>query len=82
MQTSYAEVTPTSLRILPIEPQEISHYCHAINIGSVGKLKDNNPKGCYVILTINADSSITNKEAVQVELIRFDYDVEKASESG
>src|SRR3954470_7953668 len=30
-----------------------AHYRHAINIGSVGKPKDNNPKGCYVILTIN-----------------------------
>lgn len=37
------------------------------------------PKGCYVILTINHDSSITNKDAVQVEFIRFDYDVEKAA---
>jgi len=66
-------------RILPIEPGEHLHYRHAINIGSVGKPKDNNPKGCYVIVTINADSSITNKNAIQVEFIRFDYDVEKAA---
>ncbi len=45
----------------------------------VGKPKDNNPKGCYVLLTINVESSITNKDAVQVEFIRFDYDVEKAA---
>ena len=38
------------------------HFRHAINIGSVGKPKDGNPKGCYVILTINPDSSIINKE--------------------
>src|SRR5450755_798439 len=48
-------------RILPTESSDNPHYRHAINIGSVGKPKDNNPKGCYVILTINADSSITNK---------------------
>jgi len=66
-------------RVLPTESSEPIHYRHAINIGSVGKPKDGNPQGCYVILTINQDSSITNKDAVQVEFIRFDYDVEKAA---
>lgn len=66
-------------RVLPSEPGEELHYRHAINIGSVGKPKDNNPNGCYVILQINENSSITNKEAVQVEFIRFTYDVEKAA---
>lgn len=68
-------------RILPTTPGDILHYRHAINIGSVGKPKDNNPKGGYVILHINENSSITNKEAVQVEFIRFDYDVEKAAKA-
>jgi predicted phosphodiesterase len=68
-------------RILPTEPGENIHYRHAINIGSVGKPKDNNPKGCYVILTINHDSSISNKDAVQVDFMRFDYDVEKAAKA-
>lgn len=68
-------------RVLPTEPAEITHYRHAVNIGSVGKPKDNNPKGCYVILTINAERSITNKDAVQVEFIRFEYDVEKAAKA-
>lgn len=68
-------------RILPTEPGENIHYRHAINIGSVGKPKDGNPQGCYVILTINADSSISNKEAVLVEFMRFDYDVEKAAKA-
>lgn len=54
-------------------------FRHAINIGSVGKPKDGSPKGCYVILTIHQDSSISNKDAVQVEFIRFEYDVEKAA---
>lgn len=68
-------------RMLPTEPTENTHYRHAINIGSVGKPKDGNPQGGYVMLTINADSSITNKDAVQVEFIRFDYDIEKAAKA-
>jgi putative phosphoesterase len=58
-----------------------NHFRHAINIGSVGKPKDGNPKGCYVMLTINPNSSIENKDAVQVEFVRFDYDVEKAAKA-
>src|SRR5215212_2537134 len=68
-------------RVLPTEPGENPYYRHAINIGSVGKPKDNNPNGCYVILDINENSSISNKETVQVEFIRFTYDVEKAAKA-
>jgi predicted phosphodiesterase len=41
-------------RILPAEEGDNSHYRHAINIGSGRQAKDNNPKGCYVMLTINS----------------------------
>ena len=68
-------------RILPTEAGENPHYRHAINIGSVGKPKDGNPKGCYVLLTINSDSSSTDKEKIQIEFIRFDYDIEKAAKA-
>jgi putative phosphoesterase len=68
-------------RILPAEPGENMRHRHAINIGSVGKPKDGNPQGCYVLLTINPDSSITNKDSVKVEFIRFDYDIEKAAKA-
>jgi len=68
-------------RILPSEPADNLHYRHAINIGSVGKPKDSNPKGCYVMLHINDNSSIASKETVQAEFIRFDYDVEKAAKA-
>lgn len=64
-----------------IMQQGENHFRHAINIGSVGKPKDGNPDGCYVLLTINADTSITNKDTVQVEFIRFAYDVEKAAKA-
>lgn len=68
-------------RILPAEPAGNTRYRHAINIGSVGKPKDGNPNGGYVILTIGQDSNFTNKEAIKVELIRFEYDVEKAAKA-
>lgn len=58
-----------------------NHFRHAINIGSVGKPKDGNPRGCYVLLTINDNSSVLDKDSIQVEFIRFDYDVEKAAKA-
>jgi putative phosphoesterase len=67
-------------RILPIDTEsENVHYRHAINIGSVGKPKDGDPRGCYVLLTINPESSFRDKIAVQAAFIRFEYDVEKAA---
>ncbi len=66
-------------RILPAGQTEVSHYRHAVNIGSVGKPKDGNPKGGYVVLTIQDNSSITRKDSIQVEFIRFDYDIERAA---
>ncbi|HSC55327.1 MAG TPA: metallophosphoesterase family protein [Phnomibacter sp.] len=68
-------------RILQDAEENNVRFRHAINIGSVGKPKDGNPQGCYVMLIINQDSSITNKDAVQVEFIRFDYDIEKAAKA-
>lgn len=66
-------------RILPTRPSGNIHYRHAINIGSVGKPKDGDPRGSYVLLTLNEESSITNKESLQVEFIRFEYDIERAA---
>ncbi len=66
-------------RILPAGQTEVSHCRHAVNIGSVGKPKDGNPKGGYVVLTIQDNSSITRKDSIQVEFIRFDYDIERAA---
>jgi putative phosphoesterase len=56
-------------------------FRHAINIGSVGKPKDNDPRGCYAMLTINETSSIMDKDSVKVDFIRFTYDVEKAAKA-
>ncbi|HEY1054537.1 MAG TPA: YfcE family phosphodiesterase, partial [Emticicia sp.] len=56
-----------------------SHFRHAINIGSVGKPKDGDPRGCYVVLTIEGNTSVLDRNSIQVEFIRFEYDVEKAA---
>jgi predicted phosphodiesterase len=66
-------------RILDTANESGHHFRHAINIGSVGKPKDGDPRGCYVILTINEDSSLSAKESIKVEFIRFEYDIEKAA---
>ncbi|WP_429378437.1 metallophosphoesterase family protein [Mucilaginibacter sp. UYCu711] len=68
-------------RILPPQITEDTHYRHAINIGSVGKTKDKDPRGGYVLLLINENSSIKDKDSVKVEFIRFDYDIEKAAKA-
>jgi putative phosphoesterase len=54
-------------------------FKHVINIGSVGKPKDGNPMGCYVLLTIQRNSIALDKDSVLVEFIRFEYDVERAA---
>ncbi|MDN3584986.1 metallophosphoesterase family protein [Mucilaginibacter flavus] len=56
-------------------------FYHAINIGSVGKPKDKDPRGGYVLLHINENSSKTDKDSIKVEFIRFDYDIEKAAKA-
>jgi predicted phosphodiesterase len=52
---------------------------HVINIGSVGKPKDGDPRGCYVLLTLNENSPVTEQESIEVSFIRFDYDIERAA---
>jgi predicted phosphodiesterase len=56
-------------------------FCHAINIGSVGKPKDGDPRGGYVLLTISENSGISDKDAISVEFVRFNYDIEKAAKA-
>jgi predicted phosphodiesterase len=46
-----------------------------INLGSVGKPKDGNPQGCYVMLTLNDSAD----NPIEVDFIRFDYDIQKAA---
>lgn len=66
-------------RILNETNESGDRYRHAINIGSVGKPKDGDNRGGYVLLTLNENSSVQDKTSIQVEFIRFEYDVEKAA---
>jgi predicted phosphodiesterase len=68
-------------RILPGGTDENPHYRHAINSGSVGKPKDGDPRGCYVLLHINENSNTGDKESIRAEFVRFEYDIEKAAKA-
>lgn len=67
-------------RVLNTGEESKPHFRHAINIGSVGKPKDGDPRGGYVMLTINEKSSNASRDSISVEFIRFEYDIEKAAE--
>lgn len=60
---------------------EHGHYRHAINIGSVGKPKDGDARGGYVIITLDKTFSLSSADSVKVEFIRFEYDIEKAAKA-
>ena len=60
---------------------ESGHHRHAINIGSVGKPKDGDPRGGYVMLTLDENFSLLSPKSVNVEFIRFEYDIEKAAKA-
>jgi predicted phosphodiesterase len=56
-------------------------YRHVVNIGSVGKPKDGDPRGCYVLVSINEDSSLIKPDSIKIKIIRFKYDVEMAAQA-
>ncbi len=56
-------------------------YKHVINIGSVGKPKDGNPMGSYVILNMIEDSNLKAKENIEIEFCQFVYNVERAAKA-
>ena len=68
-------------RILNSRNSDQSHYRHAINLGSVGKPKDNDTRGCYVLMELDENSSVLDKESISVEFVRFEYDIEKAAQA-
>lgn len=51
---------------------------HAVNIGSVGKPKDGDPRACYVLLDVD-DQHPAAAERLTVEFVRVPYDVERAA---
>ena len=66
-------------RILQDEQDGQVVYRHAINTGSVGKPKDGNPQGCYVLLELDASPGLADAGSVRVRFERFSYDVERAA---
>ena len=63
----------------PYDRDERPAYRQALNIGSVGKLKDGDPRACYVELDIPSNLSVFEPEALGVNFIRVPYDVEKSA---
>ncbi|WP_231459956.1 metallophosphoesterase [Pedobacter sp. Leaf132] len=56
-------------------------FKHIVNLGSVGKPKDGDPRGCYVLLTLNKDTSATDCYSLKIEFRRVEYDVEASAQS-
>lgn len=52
---------------------------HAINIGSVGKPKDGDPRACYIMMTIDEKLSNFDSSSIGVEFRKIEYDIEKAA---
>lgn len=67
-------------RVLKAEG-ETERYYHAVNLGSVGKPKDGDPRACYVIVTIPETAHASKADSIQAEFIRVEYDVEKAAQA-
>lgn len=56
-------------------------YKHIINIGSLGKPKDGDVRGCYAILELDAQSNLISEKGINVRFHRVSYDVEKAAQA-
>ncbi|GAB2795952.1 putative phosphodiesterase [Hymenobacter luteus] len=56
-----------------------TRYRHALNIGSVGKPKDGDPRAAYQLLHLDEHTILTDPGSVRSELVRVEYDVEKAA---
>lgn len=54
-------------------------YKHAINLGSLGKPKDGDSRGCYAVLRLDANSSCLDKTSIKVDFNRVAYPVEEAA---
>jgi putative phosphoesterase len=68
-------------RVLSQVGENKNQFHHAINIGSVGKPKDGDPRACYVLLTIHDFSNTMIAESIKVEFVRVEYDIEKAAQA-
>ena len=58
-----------------------TYYPHALNIGSVGKPKDGDLQAAYQLLHLEQNTKLTDPGSVRAELVRVEYDVEKAAQA-
>ena len=56
-------------------------FKHVVNIGSVGKPKDDDIRICYAILELDQSTSKLTPETLIVSFKRVEYDVEKAAKA-
>lgn len=66
-------------KALPYDVNGRTRYRHAINIGSVGKPKDGDPRSCYLLLHVGNTSTPFDAAALGVEFVRVEYDLERAA---
>lgn len=67
-------------RALPYEVDGETRYRHALNIGSVGKPKDGDPRAAYLLLHLDV-TTLTDPHSVRAEFMRVAYDVEQAAQA-
>lgn len=60
---------------------DIILFGHTINIGSVGKPKDGDPRAFYAMMEMNTSLSLHDAASVSVRFVRVEYDVEKAAKA-
>lgn len=56
-------------------------FKHVINLGSVGKPKDGDLRGCYALLTIDNNSSLLLRNSINIEFRRINYDLEASAKA-
>jgi predicted phosphodiesterase len=66
-------------RTLAYQHEGETRYRHAINIGSVGKPKDGDPRAAYLLLHLDEATHLTDAASVRSEFVRVAYDVEQTA---
>ena len=66
-------------RVLRYEVDGKERARHAINIGSIGKPKDGDPRACYAVVEIVMGAEGVGPGSLRVEFVRVPYDVERAA---
>lgn len=82
MQSHHADVLLCGHTHLPFHRiiRDGDAFRHVINIGSVGKPKDGDPRACYAILELDQSAS-SKSEKIKVSFKRVEYNVEKAAKA-